>query len=140
MELARHIVRDAEGATKLVAVAVTGAPDEETARRAAFQVANSPLVKTALFGEDPNWGRIIGALGCVPGSFDPARAAIRFGDVLVVSGGVGCGVEQEVLAHEVMQRREYTITVELGAGASSFTAYTSDLSVDYVKINADYRS
>ena len=140
VELARHIIRDAEGATKLVSVTVTGAPDEDTARRAAFQVANSPLVKTAFFGEDPNWGRIMGALGCVPGSFDPARAAIRFGDVLVVSGGVGCGAEREALARDVMRQHEYTITVDLDAGSSTFTAYTSDLSVDYVRINADYRS
>ncbi len=138
--LARSIVRDAEGATKLVAVTVTGAPDEVTARRAAFQVANSPLVKTAFFGEDPNWGRIIGALGCVAGPFDPSRADIRFGDVTVVSGGIGCGADREALAREVMKQREYTVTLDLGAGRSSFTAYTSDLSVDYVKINADYRS
>jgi glutamate N-acetyltransferase/amino-acid N-acetyltransferase len=140
VELARHIVMDAEGATKSVAVTVAGAPDQDTARRAAFQVANSPLVKTAFFGEDPNWGRIMGALGCVEGSFDPARAAIRFGDVLVVSDGVGCGLDREASAREVMRQREYTITVDLGAGNASFTAYTSDLSIDYVKINADYRS
>jgi glutamate N-acetyltransferase/amino-acid N-acetyltransferase len=140
IELARHIVRDAEGATKLVAVTVSGAPDEPTARRAAFQVANSPLVKTAFFGEDPNWGRIIGALGCVAGSFDPSRADIRFGDILVVSGGVGCGGDREAKAREVMRQPEYAITVDLGAGSSTFTAYTSDLSVEYVRINADYRS
>ncbi|MBN2224455.1 MAG: bifunctional glutamate N-acetyltransferase/amino-acid acetyltransferase ArgJ [Deltaproteobacteria bacterium] len=138
--LARHIVKDAEGATKLVAITVSGAPDEGTARRIAFQVANSPLVKTAFFGEDPNWGRIMGALGCVAGSFDPARAEIRFGDVTVASGGVGCSGDREAAAREVMRQREYTVIIDLGAGSSSFTAYTSDLSVDYVKINADYRS
>jgi glutamate N-acetyltransferase / amino-acid N-acetyltransferase len=138
--LARHIVKDAEGATKLVAVTVRGAPDGATARRAAFQVANSPLVKTAFFGEDPNWGRIIGALGCVDGAFDPTRADILFGDVPVVLGGMGCGADREALAREVMRRPEYEITIDLGAGPDSFTAYTSDLSVDYVKINADYRS
>jgi glutamate N-acetyltransferase/amino-acid N-acetyltransferase len=140
VDLARHIVKDAEGATKLVAVTVVGAPDEAAARRAAFRVANSPLVKTAFFGEDPNWGRIIGALGCVDGSFDPSRADIRFGEVLVVSRGIGCGTDREAAAHEVMRRPEYEIIIDLGAGSSSFTAYTSDLSVDYVKINADYRS
>jgi len=140
VRLARHLVKDAEGATKLVAVTGRGAPDGDSARRAAFQVANSPLVKTAFFGEDPNWGRIIGALGCVGGSFDPARADIRFGDVSVVSGGIGCGADREAAAREVMQRPEYEITIDLGAGSASFTAYTSDLSIDYVKINADYRS
>jgi glutamate N-acetyltransferase/amino-acid N-acetyltransferase len=140
IRLARHIVKDAEGATKLVAVTVRGAPDGRTARRAAFQVANSPLVKTAFFGEDPNWGRIIGAIGCVDGAFDPAHADIRFGDVLVVSGGIGCGADREAAAREIMKRPEYEIIIELGAGPDSFTAYTSDLSVGYVKINADYRS
>ena len=140
VRLARHLVKDAEGATKLVAVTVRGAPDGDTARRAAFQVANSPLVKTTFFGEDPNWGRIIGALGCVGGSFDPAHADIRFGDVSVVSGGIGCGGDREDAAREVMKRPEYEITIDLGAGNASFTAYTSDLSIDYVKINADYRS
>ncbi len=140
IDLARHIVRDAEGATKLVTITVAGAPDEALARRLAFQVANSPLVKTAFFGEDPNWGRIVGALGCVDGPFDPARADITFGDVTVVSGGIGCGADREAAAREVMKQREYPITVDLGAGGASFTAYTSDLSIDYVKINADYRS
>jgi glutamate N-acetyltransferase/amino-acid N-acetyltransferase len=140
IDLARHIVRDAEGATKLVAVTVTGAPDEALARRIAFQVANSPLVKTAFFGQDPNWGRIVGALGCVDGPFDPARADVTFGDVTVVSGGIGCGGDREAAAREVMKRREYPVTIDLGAGPASFTVYTSDLSIDYVKINADYRS
>lgn len=140
VQLARHLVRDAEGATKLVAVTVRGAPDGPTARRAAFQVANSPLVKTTFFGEDPNWGRIIGALGCIEGAFEPARADIRFEDVLLVSGGIGCGADREAAARRIMKRPEYEIVIDLGAGHDTFTAYTSDLSIDYVKINADYRS
>jgi len=140
VELATDLVRDAEGATKFVTVTIKGAPTEEVARRVAFQVANSPLVKTTFFGEDPNWGRIMGAIGSVPGDFDPVRADISFGDVEVVAGGVGRGAQHEEKAKENMRSREFSVVVDLHAGGSSFTAYTSDLSIDYVKINADYRS
>ncbi len=140
VELATGLVRDAEGATKFVTITIKGAPTEEVARRVAFQVANSPLVKTTFFGEDPNWGRIMGAIGSVPGDFDPARADISFGDVEVVTGGIGRGVRYEEKAKEIMRGREFAVVVDLNAGVSSFTAYTSDLSIGYVKINADYRS
>jgi glutamate N-acetyltransferase/amino-acid N-acetyltransferase len=138
--LAREIVMDAEGATKFVAVTVRGAPGRGVARKTAFRVANSPLVKTAIFGQDPNWGRIVGAVGCIAGRFDPARADVFIGDVPVAAGGIGCGPDREEAARSVMRGREYTITIDLHAGRSSFTAYTCDLSIDYVKINADYRS
>jgi glutamate N-acetyltransferase / amino-acid N-acetyltransferase len=139
-DLARQLVRDGEGATKFVTITVSNAPDTKAARATAFRIANSPLVKTAVFGQDPNWGRIMGAVGCVADGFNPLLADIYFNDIPVVRGGVGCGDEKEAQAAKVMRQREYAVIVDLHSGTASFTAYTCDLSVDYVKINADYRS
>lgn len=139
-ELAWLIVKDGEGATKLVSITVKGAPSERTARDVAFKVANSPLVKTAFFGEDPNWGRIMGAVGCVDGDFDPTKVDIHFGDLKLVSGGEGNGIESEMGAAEIMKNPRFDITIDLKGGKSIFTVMTSDLSIDYIKINAEYRS
>jgi glutamate N-acetyltransferase/amino-acid N-acetyltransferase len=139
-ELALLIVEDGEGATKLVSITVRGAPGEMTAREVAFKVANSPLVKTAFFGEDPNWGRIMGAVGCVEGGFDPSKADIYFGEIKLVSNGEGNGIEGEREAAEIMKNPRFDITIDLKGGKSAFTVLTSDLSIDYIKINAEYRS
>ena len=139
-ELSELIVRDGEGATKFVTVTVTGAPDERTARSAAFAVAESPLVKTAFFGADPNWGRIMGALGMVAGDFDPNRADISIGNVPVASGGLGTGSDAERSAARIMAGPEFTVAIDLKSGDGSFSVMTTDLSYDYIKINADYRS
>jgi len=139
-ELAELIVRDGEGATKFVTVTITGAPDEETARRAAFAVAESPLVKTAFFGADPNWGRIMGAIGMVPGGLDPNRADIFIDDIQVAADGLGAGGEAEKNASRIMTGTEFTVTVDLKSGDGAFSVMTTDLSYDYVRINADYRS
>ncbi|MBN1571677.1 MAG: bifunctional glutamate N-acetyltransferase/amino-acid acetyltransferase ArgJ [Deltaproteobacteria bacterium] len=140
VELAEMIVKDGEGATKMVSIKVLGAPNKRTARDVAFRVANSPLVKTAFFGEDPNWGRIMGAVGCVEGDFDPMGADIYFNDLKLVSGGVGNGIESERAAARIMKNRRFDVTIDLKGGKSTFTVLTTDFSFDYVKINAEYRS
>ena len=139
-DLALKIVADGEGATKLVTVRVTGARNEEEAFSAAQTIANSALVKTAFFGEDANWGRIIAALGRSDCNFDPERVSISFDAVLLVENGLVLGPEREVAATEVLKQNQFTVTVHLNEGKAETEVYTCDLSYDYVKINADYRS
>lgn len=140
IDLAKMIVRDGEGATKLVEIRVLGAIDNEQARKAACSVATSNLVKTAFFGEDANWGRIIAAVGYSGAEVTPERIAIRFDQVTVVENGVGTGPELELEATAVLKRPEFRVEIELGLGAGSCSYYTSDLTYDYVRINADYRT
>ena len=140
LDLAKMIVSDGEGASKLVRVRMTGAGSEDEARIAARSVATSSLVKTAFFGEDANWGRIIAAVGYSGIDVDPNRIAIDFNNVPVTRGGLSTGPELEAQATEVLKLDEFTVTVDLGMGDSEFSYYTSDLTYDYVKINADYRS
>lgn len=140
LDLALQIVKDGEGATKLITVHVTGAETEEDADRAARTIANSSLFKTACFGEDANWGRIIAALGRSEAVFDAYNVRIAFDDVVMVEKGLGLGAEQEALATAVLKRDAFVLHVDLGAGASESKVYTCDLSIDYIKINADYRT
>lgn len=140
LDLAKMIVRDGEGATKLVRIQVNGAGDDHNAFLVARSVATSPLVKTAFFGEDANWGRIIAAAGYAGVEFSADRVSIHFDQVPMVSGGLGLGPEQEAQATAVMKNAEFTVTLDLGLDAGSDYYYTSDLSYDYVKINADYRT
>ena len=139
-ELALKIVADGEGATKLVTIRVTGARDANEALNAAQTIANSALVKTAFFGEDANWGRIIAALGRSECIFDPNKVAISFDAVMLVENGLALGAEQEAAATAVLKQRAFTVTVHLGEGNAESEVYTCDFSYDYVKINADYRS
>jgi len=139
-ELALKIVADGEGATKMVTIRVRGARDSQEAMSAAQTIANSALVKTAFFGEDANWGRIIAALGRSECSFNPDRVAISFDGVLLVENGLALGPEQEAAATAVLRQRQFTVTVELNEGSAETEVYTCDFSFDYVKINADYRS
>lgn len=139
-ELALLIVQDGEGATKLVTVRVTGARDAVEARRAAITVANSSLVKTAFFGEDANWGRIVAAVGRSGIFMDPEQIDVAFDDVLMVRDGLGLGPEAEALATQVLKQKKFTVLINLKAGTSACEVYTSDLSLDYVKINANYRT
>lgn len=139
-ELALKIVEDGEGATKLVTIRITGARDEGEAMSAAQTIANSALVKTAFFGEDANWGRIIAALGRSECNFDQDKVAIEFDDVTLVENGLALGAEREAAATKVLKQRRFTVTVHLGEGSAEAEVYTCDLSYDYVKINADYRS
>ncbi len=139
-DLALQIVADGEGATKLISIRVAGARDERQATMAARTIANSCLVKTAFFGEDANWGRIIAALGRSGAVFDPERVDIAFDEVMMVRDGLGLGPAAEARAAAVLKGRSFAVNVDLKAGNGSSTMYTSDLSIDYVKINADYRS
>ena len=138
--LAREIVRGGEGATKLVTVRVTGAATEEDARRAARLIANSPLVKTALNGGDPNWGRLVAVAGRAGVAFDPDRTVVRIGPATLYDGvTVFTGREPEAAEH--LTGREVEVTVDLGVGgAGAATMWTCDFSADYVRINADYRT
>ena len=140
LDLAKMIARDGEGATKLVRIQVEGAASDTDALVVARSIATSQLVKTAFFGEDANWGRIIAAAGYAGVVLDPDRISIRFDHVTMVEKGLGLGPEQETLASEVLKKPEFTVTVNLGSGDGSAYYYTSDLSYEYVKINADYRT
>lgn len=138
--LARMVVRDGEGATKLCDVTVTGALTDADARAVADAVAHSNLVKTALFGEDANWGRIIAAAGRAGAPLMADRIAIFFDDVQMVRGGAGLGSMAEAKATEVLQQPELTLTIDLGLGEGRASVLTCDFSDDYVRINADYRT
>jgi len=139
-DLALKIVADGEGASKLIHVRVKGAPDDHAAAQAAMTVATSSLVKTAFFGCDANWGRILAALGRSGVAFDPGAVAISFGGVILVKEGMALGGDSEARATEVLKGREIDLDIDLGAGGGAAVYHTSDLSIDYVKINADYRT
>jgi glutamate N-acetyltransferase/amino-acid N-acetyltransferase len=140
VELAKMVVRDGEGATKLVEVIVRGAVSASDAKKIAYTVANSNLFKTALFGEDANWGRILAAAGRSGASLDPQKVDIFFNDIRMVKDGLWCGAEAEKNATRVLKTPEFNITVDLKLGAGEASYWTCDFSIDYVKINADYRS
>jgi glutamate N-acetyltransferase/amino-acid N-acetyltransferase len=138
--LALQIVQDGEGATKLVSLEVKGASSEGQARQVAYTVANSPLVKTALFGEDANWGRIMAAIGRAGVPIDPEGIDIFFDAVRLVKNGQGCGPKAEAAAAQILKTDRFTMTIDLRLGRQEATVHTCDLSTDYVKINAAYRS
>jgi glutamate N-acetyltransferase/amino-acid N-acetyltransferase len=140
LDLAHQIVRDGEGATKFVAVTVTGADTKDDARKVALAIANSPLVKTAIAGEDPNWGRIVMAVGKSGAKADRDALSIRFGDVLVAENGWVAGSYSEADGAAYMKQAELEIGVDLGVGGARYTAWTCDLTHGYISINADYRS
>lgn len=140
LELAKMIVRDGEGATKLAEIQICGAESDAKARQIARSVATSSLVKTAFFGEDANWGRIIAAVGYAGVTIDPALIDIFFDQVQVVSGGLFVGPEVEAPATEVLKQEEFCVRIDLHQAEGEARYYTSDLTYDYVKINADYRT
>jgi glutamate N-acetyltransferase/amino-acid N-acetyltransferase len=140
LDLAKMIVRDGEGATKVAEIRVRGAADDADARLAARSIATSSLVKTAFFGEDANWGRIIAAAGYSGAAVDAERVEILFGEIPVVQNGIGTGKDLEEKATAVLKNTDFTVTVDLHLGSGKATYYTSDLTYDYVKINADYRT
>jgi len=139
-ELALQVVRDGEGARKMVAVTVEGAESEMAAKKIALSIANSPLVKTAVAGEDANWGRVVMAVGKSGEMADRDRLAIWFGDVRVAVEGERDPGYSEAAASAVMRQEDIAIRVELGLGAGRATVYTCDLTKEYVEINGDYRS
>ena len=138
-ELALGIVRGGEGATKLVTVIVTGAATPADARRAAKAIGNSPLVKTAIHGGDPNWGRLIAVAGRAGVGFDLERAAVTIGSTVLFKNGRPHD-EAAPEAAEYLKGRDLTVSVDLGAGSATSTVWTCDLSAEYVRINADYRT
>ena len=140
LALAKQLVRDGEGVTKLVEIVVCGALSDPDARKVADTVAHSPLVKTAFFGEDANWGRIMGAVGRAGAEVDPDNIDVYFDDVQMVKAGMGCGKVVEDEATKVLMRPEFVVTIDLNMGRGSDSMFTCDFSVDYVRINADYRS
>lgn len=141
-EVCRHlawmIVKDGEGATKFISVKVTGARSEQEAVTAARAVANSPLVKTAFYGEDANWGRILAAVGYAGIDFSPAQTQIHLGDLLVYDG-TGLSFDEEA-AKRILQEKEITAAINLNQGGATATIWTCDLSPEYVRINGSYRS
>ena len=140
MDLALQIVNDGEGATKAITIKVSGAKEDQEAEQIARTVATSSLVKTAFFGEDANWGRIMAAMGRSGVKFSPDRVDIAFGDVAIVKNGLGLGKEAEIAATRVLKEKNITVSIDLTDGKGCAEVYTCDFSLDYVKINADYRS
>ena len=138
--LAKWLIKDGEGATKLVEIVVKGAVSDPEAHKIADTVANSNLTKTALFGEDANWGRILAAAGRAGVPIEPQKIDIRFGSVLMIENGLGCGPAAEAEATKILKQSEYDITIDLKMGSCSASVFTCDFSIDYVKINADYRT
>jgi glutamate N-acetyltransferase/amino-acid N-acetyltransferase len=140
-ELAMMILKDGEGANKLVAFEVKNARSEEEARSASIALSNSLLVKTALFGEDPNWGRIASTIGASGIACDDEKLVIHYDDLLIYD----CDHREldkarEEKAYEIMKQESFRVTCDIGLGDGAYTSYGCDLSYEYVKINAEYRT
>jgi len=140
LNLAHQVVRDGEGATKFLEVRVTGAASDDDAARVALSIANSPLVKTAVAGQDPNWGRIVMAIGKSGAMADRDKLTIRFGDILVAAKGFRHPDYQEDDGSAYMKQSDLVFAIDLGLGTSARTVWTCDLTSRYIEINADYRS
>jgi glutamate N-acetyltransferase/amino-acid N-acetyltransferase len=139
-DLAIQVVKDGEGASKIIAITVTGAKSARAARKIGLAIANSPLVKTAIAGEDPNWGRVVMAVGKSGEAADRDKLSISFGDILVAENGWVSPAYSEELGAAYMKRDELEIGVDVGIGAGRATVWTCDLTHGYIEINADYRS
>jgi glutamate N-acetyltransferase/amino-acid N-acetyltransferase len=140
LDLAHQVVRDGEGATKFVEIQITGAASDADAKIHGLAIANSPLVKTAIAGEDPNWGRVVMAIGKSGAKADRDLLSISFGDVLVAEKGWVAPSYKEELGAAEMKKEEITLKVDLGLGDGTATIWTCDLTHQYITINADYRS
>lgn len=139
-DLAKQMVFDGEGATKCVAIEIARAKNNTEARRLAYTIANSPLVRTSFFGCDPNWGRVLGAAGRAGVALNPEKVDIYYGPVCVARRGISTGIKKDREAKAVMQAKEFTVKVDCHLGKGSFHIYTSDLTLDYVKLNSCYRT
>lgn len=137
--LAKMVARDGEGATKFLEVNVKGATSFADAKKAAMAIAKSPLVKTAFFGQDPNWGRIICAVGYSEANVIPEKTSLYIGNVKVVDGGLPLNIDEEAL-RTVMSEHDIVVTVDLGMGEEKATVWTCDFSYEYVKINGEYHT
>ena len=140
LNLAKRVAADGEGASKFVSVKVLNAKNFLEAKKVAFSIANSLLVKTAIAGEDPNWGRIIMAIGKANVHLNLNKLAINFGKIKVIENGQLYSKYEEIIVAEYMREQKIDLTVDLNVGSKSFTAYTMDLTKKYIEINADYRS
>jgi glutamate N-acetyltransferase/amino-acid N-acetyltransferase len=139
-DLAIQVVKEGEGASKIIAITVTGAKSTRAARKIGLAIANSPLVKTAIAGEDPNWGRVVMAVGKSGEAADRDKLSISFGNILVAENGWVSPAYSEELGAAYMKRDELEIAVDVGIGAGRATVWTCDLTHGYIEINADYRS
>ena len=140
-ELAMMILKDGEGANKLVSFKVTGAASDEEAQKASMALSNSLLVKTALFGEDPNWGRIASTIGASGVKCDAETLTIHYDDLLIYSSEFReLDKAREEQAYVIMKQDSFAVTCDLGLGEGSYISYGCDLSYEYVKINAEYRT
>jgi len=140
LSLAKRVVADGEGASKFISINVNNAKTDTDAKKIAFSIANSPLVKTAIAGEDPNWGRVIMAIGKAQTTLKINSLAILFGKISIVKNGKIDPDYSEAKTAEYMKNSNIEINVKIGTGNKSFTAYTMDLTKKYIEINADYRS
>jgi glutamate N-acetyltransferase/amino-acid N-acetyltransferase len=139
-ELALWVVKDGEGLSKFVTIRVEGAESDAAARRIGFSIANSPLVKTAIAGSDPNWGRVVMAVGKAGEAADRDRLSIWYGDIQVARDGERAPTYDEPAVAAYMTGREVVIGVDIGLGAGRATVWTCDLTHGYISVNADYRS
>ena len=140
LNLAKRVVADGEGASKFVTINVLNSKTEQDAKKIGFSIANSPLVKTAIAGEDPNWGRIIMAIGKSDVDINLNKLSIKFGDLVIVNKGKIHNQYDENEAAKYMKGLDINLSIDVGNGKKSFTVYTMDLTNEYIKINSDYRS
>jgi len=140
LNLAKRVVADGEGASKFITINVLNSKSEQDAKKIGFSIANSPLVKTAIAGEDPNWGRIIMAIGKSNADINLSKLSIKFGDLIIVNKGKIHNQYDENEAAKYMKGLDINLSIDVGNGKKSFTVYTMDLTNEYIKINSDYRS
>ena len=140
LNLAKRVAADGEGASKFITIKVKNCKTESDAKKISFSIANSPLVKTAIAGEDPNWGRVIMAIGKANVNLNSKKLFIKFGDITIVENGKLATSYNEDEAANYMKEEKIDITVNLNSGKKEFTAYTMDLTKKYIEINSDYRT
>ena len=140
LNLAKRVTADGEGASKFISIKVKNCKTEEDAKKICFSIANSPLVKTAIAGEDPNWGRIIMAIGKANVSLNPNKIAIKFGNITIIENGKLSNSYDEIEAADYMKGEKIDLLVNLNLGKKEFTSYTMDLTKKYIEINSDYRT
>jgi glutamate N-acetyltransferase / amino-acid N-acetyltransferase len=139
-DLSYFLVQDAEGGTKVVRIVVEGAADDAQAERVARTVGHSPLVKTAMFGKDPNWGRIVAAIGRSGADFDPDNVEVSLAGISIFRGGQPVAMDRDAVFAPYLRRGEVEVAIRLGAGQGSYVLLASDLTHEYVRINAEYRT
>ena len=140
LNLAKRVAADGEGASKFITIRVKNCKTEEDARKVSFSIANSPLVKTAIAGEDPNWGRIIMAIGKANVNINPNKISIKFGNITIIENGKLSNSYNEIEAAEYMKGEKIDLFINLNLGKKEFTSYTMDLTKKYIEINSDYRT